>query len=216
MAYLDEKLQQQVSQFLQDLKDPVQLLIYPGPQSEYFQVFWDISQEVAQLTPLFSVATLDKAPELEPGHETGQSITGPIGILADKQHQETGIRYVGIPSGLEFGTFLEDIKALSTHHVTLSEKTQETLKQLGQPVHIQVFTTPTCRWCPRAVRLAHDMSLIQPHITADLIDSGTFNELAARYDVSSVPKSIFNGHVEILGAVPENEYLKGILNAALH
>ena len=36
---------------------------------------------------------------------------------------------------------------------------KEKLKELSRPVHIQVFVTLTCPYCPRAVRTAHQMAV---------------------------------------------------------
>jgi glutaredoxin-like protein len=214
MPYLDQKIQKQVTEFFADLQDPVVLQLFPGPNEEYAQVFLDIAHEVAALTPLFTVEEINDQPVLEPGHDATRPFTGPVGMLINSQGSFTGIRYLGIPSGLEFGTFLEDILSVSTHHVTLSDKTQESLQALQEPLHIQVFTTPTCRWCPRVARMAHEMALTNPKITADLIDSGEFDTLASHYNVSGVPKSLFNGSHEVMGAVAEHEYLTALLQAA--
>jgi alkyl hydroperoxide reductase subunit AhpF len=83
------------------------------------------------------------APVLEPGHPGDEKISGPIASLLDSHGNATGIRFIGIPSGHEFGAFLEDIKAVSTHEVALSDQAKEALSQITHPVHIQVFTTPT-------------------------------------------------------------------------
>ncbi len=143
MAYLDEKISQQVSQFFQDLKDPVTVQIFPGPESELSEVFIDLANEVADLSDLVMVTQTTEVPPLEPGHLGDEKISGPIAVLLDNQGNNTGIRFVGIPSGHEFGAFLEDIKAVSTHHIGLSEEGKQALSQIQKPVHIQVFTTPT-------------------------------------------------------------------------
>ncbi|OLZ08092.1 hypothetical protein [Sulfobacillus thermosulfidooxidans] len=143
MAYLDDKIRGQVSQFFQDLKDSVTIQIYPGPNDELSQVFIDLANEVADLSDLVMVTQTTEAPALEPGHPGDEAISGPIANLLDNNGNPTGIRFVGIPSGHEFGAFLEDIKAVSTHQVALSDKAKEALAQIKEPVHIQVFTTPT-------------------------------------------------------------------------
>ncbi len=143
MAYLDEKIRGQVSQFLQDLQDSVTIQIYPGPNPELSQVFLDLSNEVADLSDLIMVAQIAEAPPLEPGHSGTESASGPIATLLDNQGHPTGIRFVGIPSGHEFGAFLEGIKAVSTHEAQLSDQAKQALAHITSPVHIQVFTTPT-------------------------------------------------------------------------
>lgn len=57
--------------------------------------------------------------------------------------EDKGIRYYGIPSGFEFVSLLEDIKMVSSNQSGLSQRTKEILGRLKQPLHIQVFVTPT-------------------------------------------------------------------------
>ncbi len=143
MAYLDDKIRGQVTEFFQDLKDTVTVQIYPGPSEETAQVFTDLANEVADLSDLIMVTRTTNVPVLEPGHPGDETISGPVANLLDHQGKETGIRFIGIPSGHEFGAFLEDLKAVSTHQSGLSEKAKQALDAISHPVHIQVFTTPT-------------------------------------------------------------------------
>lgn len=63
--------------------------------------------------------------------------------------------------------------------------------------------TPTCPYCPRAVLLAHKMAVASDLVTADAIDATEFPELADRYHVHGVPRTVVNDTVRVEGAVPE-------------
>ena len=54
-----------------------------------------------------------------------------------------GIRFFGVPSGFEFGTLIESIVMASKGDSGLKPETREALAQLAEPVHLQVFVTPT-------------------------------------------------------------------------
>lgn len=56
------------------------------------------------------------------------------------------------------------------------------------------------------------MAFESPHITAACVEATEFMELSRRYQVSSVPKTIVNGTVEILGALPEDAFVKGVFS----
>jgi protein-disulfide isomerase len=64
------------------------------------------------------------------------------------------------------------------------------------------------------VRLAHEMALQSPHIIADMVDASEFPDLAGKYNVYGVPKSVVNGKLDVTGAVPENQLLKIVLDSA--
>jgi predicted DsbA family dithiol-disulfide isomerase len=55
------------------------------------------------------------------------------------------------------------------------------------------------------------MAYANPHITADSIEATEFMELSRRYNVTGVPKTIVNGTVEILGALPEEMFVRAAL-----
>lgn len=143
MALLDSQVSSQVKDLFQGLKDPVVLEWYRGPDANTAKTFEDLMNEVADLSDLIMVQEGSEEPLLEPGHPGNETATGPIGELLDKDGHHTGIRFVGIPSGHEFGALLEAIKAVSTHTSGLSAAAEASLATLQKPVHIQVFTTPT-------------------------------------------------------------------------
>ena len=57
--------------------------------------------------------------------------------------KDYGIRFFGIPSGYEFSTVIEDIMMVSTGDSGLSDDTKSYLANLKEPLHLQVFVTPT-------------------------------------------------------------------------
>ena len=59
------------------------------------------------------------------------------------------------------------------------------------------------------------MAAANEHITADAIEATEFMELSRRYRVNGVPKTVVvNRNVELLGALPEDEFVEGILAGA--
>ncbi|MBI3976937.1 MAG: thioredoxin family protein [Chloroflexi bacterium] len=57
------------------------------------------------------------------------------------------------------------------------------------------------------------MAMVNPRVTADVIEAGEFPDLARRYAVRGVPKTVVNDSVEILGGVPEDRYVREVLKA---
>jgi hypothetical protein len=55
------------------------------------------------------------------------------------------------------------------------------------------------------------MAAANPHITADAIEATEFMELSRKYRVSAVPKTIVNETIEILGGLPEQDFVKAAL-----
>jgi glutaredoxin-like protein len=127
--------------------------------------------------------------------------------------EDRGLRFYGIPSGYEFVTVLETVKMLSNDKSGLSQEAKNFLKELKKPVHLQVFVTPTCPYCPRAVNLAFKLAYESPLVTADAIEATEFPQLAMKYGVQGVPRTVINDTLDVEGAVPENMLLDAIREA---
>jgi len=61
--------------------------------------------------------------------------------------------------------------------------------------------------------LAHKLAIENEHITADVVEVSEFIDMAQRYQVRGVPKTVVNDRVEIMGAVPEPRFLQEVLKA---
>jgi glutaredoxin-like protein len=125
-----------------------------------------------------------------------------------------GIRFFGIPAGHEFTSLVNTILMVSKGVSGLTDKTKQELTNLRNPVHLQVFVTPTCPYCPRAVVLAHQMAFESQKVQADMVEAMEFNDLANQFGVLGVPHTIINNRAgEVVGAVPEDYLLDKIKQA---
>ena len=61
------------------------------------------------------------------------------------------------------------------------------------------------------MRLAHSFAMENDLIQADCIESTEFPELAGRYRVYAVPKTVINAGAFVEGSLPEEFFLDGIL-----
>ncbi|WP_072151061.1 protein disulfide oxidoreductase [Candidatus Kryptobacter tengchongensis] len=137
----------------------------------------------------------------------------PATVIASED-RDYGIRYFGIPSGYEFASFLLDIEMVSRGVSGLSQRSIEKIKEIDVPVHIQVFVTPTCPYCPSAVHLAHQLAMENDLITADMVEAIEFPDLAEKYMVMGVPKVVMNDVYYFEGALPERHYVDKVVEAA--
>jgi hypothetical protein len=55
------------------------------------------------------------------------------------------------------------------------------------------------------------MAYASPHITTDAIEATEFMDLSRRFRVTGVPKTIVNDTIEILGALPEDMFVRQAL-----
>ena len=123
----------------------------------------------------------------------------------------TGIRFLGTPSGYEFMSLIQAVLLAGGRPSMLSEESLKLIAEVKEPTKVHVFTTPTCPHCPRAVAVAHEMAFANPNITAFAVEATEFPDLARKYSVTGVPKTVVNDSVEILGALPPDAFVSQAL-----
>ena len=209
-AHLDKKLAGPVTlDLFIELKSAILL---PGqPECELCEETRALLEEVALLSDQITLTVHDVRTESDLARDTGVSR---VPTLVLRGAARGVVRYLGIPAGLEFGTLLEDLAAVSCGTTTLKQASRTKLASLTKPVHVQVFVTPTCPYCPAAAGLAHQAAVENGHVTADVVEIGEFPDLAAQYHVRGVPKIVMNGTVELVGAQPEAAFVDAMLRAA--
>ncbi len=63
------------------------------------------------------------------------------------------------------------------------------------------------------MRLAHHLAVASEWIRGDCVEATEFPDLAQRYMVMAVPKTVVNDRVSFEGALPEAEFVDAVLRA---
>lgn len=212
---LNEQIIRQINDAFTGLQEPVQVLYFGSKDNcEYCDETRQLLEEVTALSDKLELDTYDVEEHEEMAGK--YNITNAPGIVVaarDKAEvRNLGIQFSGVPSGHEFSTLINDILIVSKRDSGLNEKTRQFLKNLDKPLLMQVFVTPSCPYCPRAVLLAHQMAMENPQmIRAEGVDAMEFPELANRFNVQGVPQTVINsGAGIVVGAVPEQNLLAEI------
>lgn len=192
------------------LNQPVTLVMFSSENNcDYCVQTRALLEELAALSDRITVQVHDlKSPAAE---QYGVTQAPSFALVNGKDY---GIRYFGIPAGYEFSALIDDIVDVSNGDSGLQAATKSALAGLQTPLHLQVFVTPTCPYCPRAVRLAHQMAIESPLVRADVVEATEFPELAERYEVMGVPRTVVNEHYYIEGALPEAQFVAATMLAA--
>ena len=213
MSLLSESQKKQVlSRLAQSLLNPVALTIFTQEfECDYCKENRELAQELASLTDKIKVEVFDLMKDKEKAAQMGVDKVPATVIRNDKGTQ---VKFYGMPAGYEFSTFLTDIIQVSRGVTELSPETKKALAAVKTPVHVQVFATPTCPYCPGAVSLAHQFAMENSHIQSDMVEVNEFPQLAVKYNVMGVPKTVINETIELVGLQPEQEFLRQVQAAA--
>jgi len=211
MALLNDEILNSVKETLADLTNPVQLTVFTDDQNcEYCPQIVQLLDEVAATSGLVTVEKYEIHSNAAKAQELNIEMAPAIAILGQKDY---GLRFYGIPSGYEFSTLLHGIQRAADGKSELDEQTKNYLASVNSPVDLQVFVTPTCPYCPRAAVLAMEMAVESSYVTADIVESSEFPDLANKFNVMGVPLSMVNGKERVEGAAPPDMIVEAIRKA---
>ena len=208
MALLNDNIQQQIREAFAALTGPVKIVLFTQgedvPECETCADTRQLLQEVSALSDKITLEVHDFARETQLAEQYHIDKIPAVTILTGGDSpKDYGIRLYGVPAGYEFSTLIEDILMVSQQKSVLNAKTLTELQKLTQPVDIQVFVTPTCPYCPRAVVLAHQLAMASDLITASMVEANEFPHLSSKYQVYGVPRTVIADVIHVEGAVPE-------------
>ncbi|MEN6524533.1 MAG: hypothetical protein ABFD14_12505 [Anaerolineaceae bacterium] len=144
---LNEDIHKQLSEIFHELEKPVVLLFFSDKKElcDNCEQTIQLLKEVASTTDKIII----KQSSLEEDAKTAEKYlidkTPAIAVCVQDGDSliDHGIRFYGVPSGMEFETFIQTILMVSKGEQGLEKETIAFLKDLKEPVHLQVFVTPT-------------------------------------------------------------------------
>lgn len=132
--------------FEKQMRNPVQVLFF-GKQDdcEYCADTRQLVEEVVELSDKIELKIYDLEQDAEIARQYNLDKAPGLAILGKDGDQlaDYGIRFAGIPAGYEFSSLIQSLVIVSGGDSGLKEKTRKALKELKQPVHMLVFSTPT-------------------------------------------------------------------------
>lgn len=214
-ALLNDDIKGQVLEVFDQLKEPVEVLFFGRQEGcEYCDQTLHLVEEVTALSDKLNLSIYDIDADSELAHKFNVDKTPGL-VIAGVDGETTidfGIRIAGIPAGHEFSSLIQDLILVSGRDSGLNQQTREFLAGLTEPISLQVFVTPTCPYCPRAVILAHQLAMESQMVRAEMVEAMEFPELSKRFGVGGVPQTtINNGAGNVMGAVPEDYILAEII-----
>jgi len=214
MALLSEQDRQTVRGHLAVIEEPVRLLFFTQTfgAPDTVTIAKQVLDEIVCLNDHLTLEEVNFVLEQDRARQYGVEQIPTIVLL--KGDQDTRIRFLGAPAGYEFMSLIEAVILAGTNDSGLTPDSRALVAEhVTEPLNIQVFVTPTCPHCPRAVTLAHRLAVESPLITASCVEATEFMDLSRKFRVTGVPKTIVNGTIEILGALPEDQFVRTVVGA---
>jgi glutaredoxin-like protein len=195
--------------FEERLRSDVRVLFFTQEhECMYCRETREFLEELTSMSDKLHLETYDLVEDAAVAEEHGVDKIPAIKLVGDHDY---GVRFFGMPMGYEFTVIVEDIIDVSWGTSDMNPEVMGNIMPIDDKLHIQVFVSPTCPYCPQMVRAAHKFAILNPSITADMVEMTEFPQLVQKYDVMGVPKTIINEDFSVEGAYPEkafSEYVK--------
>lgn len=141
MALISDRDRRKIQGLLADLAGPVRLVNFTQELAcDYCRETEELVREVSELSDRIAVDVynfqLDK-------DQVAKYRIDKIPAVVVEGARDYGIRFYGIPLGYEFSAFLGAIKDVGQGTTGLAPETKAALAAIQQPLHLQVYVTPT-------------------------------------------------------------------------
>ncbi len=154
MGLLKESDREQLRKELEKLENPVKLVFFTQAlDCDYCPLTQQVLEEVVSLSDKIKLQVYNFNLDKDQVFEYKIARVPAIAVVREEKRtkdgvEETvdrdyGIRFYGVPAGFEFASLLGDIMDVSSGDSGLNAQTKAALAGLKEPLHLQVFTTPT-------------------------------------------------------------------------
>ncbi len=141
MALIGEDDAQEIRERLKEMVNPVKLVHFTQELNlEYGREAKELLEELTALSDKLSVEVYNFLLDKE---KVAEYNVDKVPATAVRNGKDYGIRFYGLPAGYEFSTLLDAIIDVSKGDSGLGPESKEKLGHVTQPVHLEVFVTPT-------------------------------------------------------------------------
>lgn len=211
IQFLEHISPEEIQKRLMNIENRVSILFFTSKDSENCTTTETFLKTLAKLSD--GKVHIDIRPAETPLPENCKYTVSYVPTLLMQTERGSTIRFTGAPGGYETIALLHTIETLGTHLHGVSDESLQKLSTITKPLHIKVFVTPTCPYCPRTVTLVHQLAFLNPNISSEMIEVTEFPDLAERYEVYGVPHIVINEQHHFEGNLPEPLFIEQVLTA---
>ncbi|MHB0884445.1 MAG: hypothetical protein ACYC6I_02870 [Bacillota bacterium] len=154
MPLLQEKDREYLQKlFADELKGDVRMMLFtrlnesgadgePDEACPYCQAAADLSKEMEGLSDKLKVEIHDLSKDGAEAAKYGVDKV-PTFVILDPKGDDHGVRFFGLPAGMEFSVLIADLMDMSKEQTRLAQPTKDSLKEIDKDLNIEVFVTPT-------------------------------------------------------------------------
>ncbi|BFM49956.1 alkyl hydroperoxide reductase subunit F [Marinomonas sp. THO17] len=178
---LDANMKQQLGTYLQNIVNPIEITVSSNGNDKSAELI-SLAQEIEALNTGKIGLTIDE----NPNGRAPQMAIAPKG-------ETPRVRFAGIPMGHEFTSLVLALLQAGGHPSKAAQETLEQIKGLDAELNFEVYISLSCHNCPDVVQAVNLMAVLNPKITATMIDGALFQSEVDERNIMAVPAVFLNG-----------------------
>ena len=194
---LDANMKQQLSQYLGNLREPIELVASLGDDKKSAETR-ELLEEIAALHDKVTAAF------------DGDDARKPSFLIRRASDPQAAVRFAGLPMGHEFTSLVLALLWAGGHPPKFEQDVLDQIAALDGEFSFEMYFSLSCHNCPDVVQALTLMALNNPRISATLIEGGTFQEEVEGRNVMAVPAVFLNGEPFANGKMSVQELLAKI------
>ena len=185
----------QLNAVFSKMENPLQLKVYLDnrPISKELNAY---VQELVSLTDKLSMTV-----------SIGSNEDYPFVSVCDKDGNDTGLAFHGVPGGHEFTSFILGLYNAAGSGQQIPSDVLERIKNIDKKTNIKIIVSLTCTMCPELVVASQKIASLSQNVTSHVYDVNHFEKLKTKYKVMSVPCLVINDTEVYFGKKNINQLL---------
>lgn len=199
-ALVDDALKAKLQPVLDKLERNVELRLVLGGDPAKSAELHDFVAVIASLSPHLSVRECSPA---SAGFAT--NFLPAVGLFGTGGY--SGVAFHGVPGGKEINSLMLALYNFSGSGQPVDRELVHKIRALRTKTDILICVSLHCSYCSDTVAACQHIALLNPAITAAMVDAKLYPDLVAKYSISSIPLIIMNGEpVSVGGKTIEDVY----------
>ncbi|MEP0073203.1 MAG: alkyl hydroperoxide reductase subunit F [Marinomonas sp.] len=178
---LEANLKQQLGAYLKNIVNPIEITVSTNGSEKSTELL-SLAREITELESGKITLTVDE----NPAGRAPQMAIAPKG-------EAPRVRFAGIPMGHEFTSLVLALLQAGGHPSKAAPELLEQIKSLDTELNFEVYISLSCHNCPDIVQATNLMAVLNPKITATMIDGALFQDEVNDLNIMAVPSVYLNG-----------------------
>lgn len=102
------------------------------------------------------------------------------------------VAFHGVPGGKEINSFVLAVCNLSGPGQEIGAGLKKKIEKLRKPASLKICVSLACHHCPQLVAACQRIAILNPLVTAEMIDAALYPQLVEQYHIERVPLLIVN------------------------